>query len=192
MKNMKHGLRLALVLIALIGAMTIAVFASVDPLQGPRITSFDEDTLTLTWTEPDNPDSPDFQQSWTLMDGKHNSDYLGWYVVRIYYAAEPVELEDRVYFSAPEGLEFVASRRIGERGDPQGTLESGDFSRGEGYYYFTIQAMTTQGELVPWEGHEGFVCAASEHYYFYGPYYYVPAAQPEAGRQIKVGNSAIT
>ncbi len=150
---MKRGILLcAAVVTALLMLALPALAGGFDGLTPPTILSFDPETLAITWDEPDADTG-----AW---------DYLGYYSLRIYYADHALTEEEwpSSELEVPVSLTFVSSQRIGAKNSPSGVVSEQWLSKGNGFYYFAISAMTTSGDYIySNEGGEVQVVMAASH-----------------------------
>ncbi len=150
---MKRGVLLCAAMVtALLMLALPALAGGFDGLTPPTILSFDPETLAITWDEPDADTG-----AW---------DYLGYYSLRIYYADHALTEEEwpSSELEVPVSLTFVSSQRIGAKNSPSGVVSEQWLSKGNGFYYFAISAMTTSGDYIySNEGGEVQVVMAASH-----------------------------
>lgn len=148
-----------------------------DILSAPEIQSLDMETLAVTWDEPDKPgneNSPN-RNGYDDLVPMDNWSCLGWYVLRVYYSDHALTAEEwpESPLKVPASLEKIGDHKLGAKDDPGGVIKTEWLTKGNGYYYFGIVAMTTGGQYL-YRNTDYVECASSDIDYsvriFHTPY----------------------
>ncbi len=140
-----------------------ALAGGFDVLSAPAIQSLDVSTMTITWDEPDKPGNEDSPNRNGYDDAEpSNWECLAYYQLRIYYADHELTDDEWSDTSVPRALTLVSGRKLADKGLPaEGKIDPSWLTKGNGYYYFAIVAMTPGGQYLMRD--DGAVlCASSE------------------------------
>ena len=175
---MKKTILFCAAALAALFLLTVPAFAGgFDVLSAPEIQSLDLDTLAVTWDEPDKPgneNSPN-RNGYDDLVPMDNWSCLGWYVLRVYYSDHALTAEEwpESPLKVPASLEKIGDHKLGAKDDPGGVIKTEWLTKGNGYYYFGIVAMTTGGQYL-YRNTDYVECASSDIGYsvriFHTPY----------------------